>query len=55
MQEQARAENTKKNIAERTWLLYFNDVLLEKGLITEQEKNKIANAIASRKPFMPLQ
>ena len=54
-QDRPRTESTKKNTAERTWLLYFNDVLFEKGLITEQDKNKMANAIASRKPFMPLQ
>lgn len=27
------------------WLTYFNKVLFEKGLITEKEKNKMANLI----------
>ena len=54
-QDRLRTENSKKNTAERTWLLYFNDVLFEKGLITEQDKNKMANEIKSHKSFLPLQ
>lgn len=31
--------------AREIWLTYFNKVLFEKGLITEKEKNKMANLI----------
>lgn len=31
--------------AREIWLSYFNKVLFEKGLITEKEKNKMANLI----------
>ncbi len=31
--------------AKEIWLTYFNKVLFEKGLITEKEKNKMANLI----------
>lgn len=55
MQERPRTESTKKNTAEQIWLQYFNNVLFEKGLITEQDKNKLANTIKSRKSFLPLQ
>lgn len=42
------AEQQKKLMAENLWLHYFNQVLLEKGMITEEERNRIANMIASR-------
>lgn len=33
-------------ISEREiWLMYFNKVLFEKGLITEKEKNKMTSLI----------
>lgn len=34
-----------KNYSKEVWLNYFNKVLFEKGLITEQEKNKMNNLI----------
>ena len=55
MQERPRSKSTKKNTAEQIWLQYFNNVLFEKGLITEQDRNKMANEIKSRKSFLPLQ
>lgn len=55
MQDRPRATSTKKNTAEQIWLQYFNNVLFEKGLITEQDKNKMANEIKSHKSFLPLQ
>lgn len=37
-------------IAEQIWLHYYNDYLFEKGMITEQERNKLKYKIESRKP-----
>ena len=55
MQERLRSESTKKNTAEQIWLQYFNNVLFEKGLITEQDRNKMVNSIKSHHSFLPLQ
>ena len=38
----------KKYMAEQLWLGYFNQTLYEKGLITESERNRMSNRIASR-------
>lgn len=38
----------KKVTAETLWLQYFNQTLYKKGVITEVERNRIANMIASR-------
>ena len=40
----------KKSLAEQMWLSYFNHVLFEKGLISEQERNRMQNMINTRKP-----
>ena len=42
------AEQQKKLMAEEMWLQYFNQSLFIKGVITEAERNRIANMIASR-------
>jgi len=42
------AEQQKKLMAEEMWLNYFNQTLLNKNVITETERNRIANMIASR-------
>lgn len=42
------AEQQKKLMAEEMWLHYFNQSLFIKGVITEAERNRIANMIASR-------
>ena len=34
-----------KLVAERLWLTYFNNVLFEKGVISEKERNKMIIAI----------
>lgn len=34
---------------EELWLRYFNDSLLERGIITEEEHRKMNNRIVSRK------
>ena len=40
----------KKAAAEQIWLHYFNRVLFEQGLITEEERNRMKNMIDCRKP-----
>ena len=42
------AEQQKKLMAEEMWLNYFNQSLFMRGVITEAERNRIANMIASR-------
>lgn len=37
-------------IAQQIWLHYYNDYLFEKGIITEQERNKLKFRIDGRKP-----
>lgn len=38
--------NTKISPKE-TWLTYFNNILFEKGVITEEEKNKMSCLISN--------
>ena len=40
---------SKEEVARQIWLNYFNQTLYEKGLITEQERNKMALLISNRK------
>ena len=40
----------KTYIPEQIWLHYYNDYLFGKGMITEQERNKLKFKIDSRKP-----
>lgn len=42
------AEQQKKLMAQEMWLNYFNQSLFMRGVITEAERNRIANMIASR-------
>lgn len=42
------AEQQKKLMAEEMWLHYFNQSLFMRGVITEAERNRIANMIAGR-------
>lgn len=44
------SEAEKQNVIEKLWLIYFNDTLYGKGLISESERNRMANKIHSRKP-----
>lgn len=44
------SEAEKQGVIEKLWLIYFNDTLYEKGLISETERNRMANKIHSRKP-----
>lgn len=38
----------KKRLAEQIWLAYFNQILFEKGIITEKERNKMALKIEQK-------
>lgn len=40
----------KKELAEQIWLHYYNQVLFEKGIITENERNRMKNLINSLSP-----
>ncbi|MBR2867457.1 MAG: hypothetical protein IKB88_00115 [Clostridia bacterium] len=44
------SEYEKQSVIEKLWLIYFNDTLYEKGLITETERNRMANKIHAHKP-----
>lgn len=35
------SEQKKREICEQLWLTYFNDALFAKGLITEDQRNKM--------------
>ena len=39
----------RRDLAGQLWLSYYNRVLYEKGLITEQERNKMTLKISGRK------
>ena len=39
---------SKDKVRESIWLLYFNQVLYEKGVITEKERNKMSSLINRR-------
>lgn len=41
-------DTRKKTIGEQLWLHYFNQVLFERGVITEDERNRMANRINGR-------
>ena len=42
------AHARKKQIGEQLWLHYYNRVLFERGIITEDERNRMANRIDAR-------
>lgn len=41
-------EQQKKTIVEEAWLKYYNQVLFEKGMITERERNLMIHKIDAR-------
>ena len=43
-------EQKRKSVVEKMWLNYFNNQLLEKGMITETQHRKMKVSINSRKP-----
>ena len=49
-EKEVTTEQKKKEMAELMWLNYFNQTLFEKGIITENERNRIKNNISRRRP-----
>lgn len=43
--EQARS--MRETVAGELWLLYFNNVLYSKGMITEKQRNRMKNKITA--------
>ena len=41
-------EQKKQVVIEQLWLTYYNDTLFAKGLITEEQRNKMRLMIRSR-------
>ena len=50
VKEKIHPEEHKRILLEEAWLKYYNQVLYEKGLITERERNLMINRIDSRTP-----
>lgn len=46
-------EQMRKAAVEKMYLNYFNNSLLEQGIITPEQHRKMQVQIASRKPKMP--
>ena len=46
--ETKMTEQKKQAIIEQLWLTYYNDTLFAKGLITEEQRNKIRIKIKSQ-------
>ena len=40
----------KQDLSAKIWLLYFNSILYEKSIITEQERNRMRHLIERRRP-----
>lgn len=41
-------EQQKESVMEKLWLTYYNDTLYAKGIITEDERNKMRIRIQNR-------
>ena len=41
-------EEKKQSVLDQLWLTYYNDTLYAKGLITEEERNKMRVKIRNR-------
>ncbi|MCC8181634.1 MAG: hypothetical protein LIO45_01420 [Clostridiales bacterium] len=46
--KKSMTEQEKESVIQRLWLTYYNDTLYEKGVITEEERNKMRVAIKTR-------
>ena len=46
--KQGMNEQKKQAVIERLWLTYYNDTLFAKGLITEEQRNKMRIKIRNR-------
>ena len=42
------SEKKKQSILEKLWLTYYNDTLLEKGVISQEEHDKMRVKIKTR-------
>ncbi len=42
------SQQRRRSMMEQLWLTYYNDTLYEKGIITEDERNKMRIKIKSR-------
>ena len=47
-EKEASRQRLKQQAIEKAYLLYYNKVLFEKGLITEQERNRMIHQINQR-------
>ena len=47
-EKEASRQRLKQQAVEKAYLLYYNNVLFEKGLITEQERNQMIHQISHR-------
>ena len=45
-------EQKKESVIQRLWLTYYNDTLFDKGVITEEERNRMRVAIKARAASM---
>ena len=43
-------DKSKKAVAETIWLVFFNETLFKKGLISEAERNRMKLRIDARRP-----
>lgn len=48
MSKTVTPEQQKKAIVEEAWLKYYNQLLFEKGMITERERNLMIHKIDAR-------
>ena len=46
--KQGMNEQKKQAVMEQLWLTYYNDTLFAKGMITEEQRNKMRVMINSR-------
>ena len=46
--KQGMNEQKKQTVMEQLWLTYYNDTLFAKGMITEEQRNKMRVMIKSR-------
>lgn len=42
------SEQKKQSVMEQLWLTYYNDTLYDKGVITEQQRNRMRVMIRAR-------
>lgn len=47
MSGQLKMKKKREAVAEELWLIYFNNVLYEKGMITERQRNQMKLKIMS--------